>query len=697
MAEFNPNVQQVADPNYMGYTKVVEGPPPNKAGAMRLGVLGDALEGTVKLADTAVKKQIDIDIHKQVDEQRDAYTSGLEKARAEQQGGIIAQAPGNLMDSNASMDAPPALDKTLDGIQTLAAARQAGKINDTYYTQQLNSIAKNVRNQYPGYRDYIDEKVKSATGMDPANAYYKNIMQDINASMAGKKEAADKVLNQLYSNNDIPGMPDIIAGYKAKLISEDTAVRFMNGNLQNKYKFDEWERTRKTKEAGKEEDKGEATTQFNSEFSAVAANRFDVVLTLPGLSNPATISKLVQDQAEGRIVLNDEQNNSLLSAMTSARRVAAIEGQKIAQQRGYAGRIGDAKKINDSIEQNLVVYDQTIDAIKNKEYGTAFFNQRRVQAQQADTEAGLQSDPSIGSYVRTTAAMTKFAGPSWVNTTMAAGLQNGMPEKFKSYMQDKIMKSQTPDDIRKDGVAKSLYQDVSEAQTKKIAVSSKVYDNLLDNITTINNPQAPDKVKLEVAKYAFNPQNDKLLDKWKMDYTDPTTGKQVQGKYSVFTRLTSPDITDNLWRVSKQDPKVWKDYKNWSENSFSRLYGEEINRLNTYQDEGSMKLNVSWDADNRRFSVMGEGGKPLRAVTSVDQNYITDVNNTVNRLNTGLNSLGKVQDKEGNDTSAYLMSTMMTLGLRPGEKVQGLPQKMMDAIAASKKSTAKRFEDTFSK
>src|SRR5260370_37455226 len=89
----------------------------------------------------------------------------------------------SLLDSNAAADVPAAIDGGLKRIGTLTQARQAtsGR-NDTLYVQQLNSLAKNLRAQYPGYRPYIDEQISSMTGMNPANAYVNSLLADLKAS-----------------------------------------------------------------------------------------------------------------------------------------------------------------------------------------------------------------------------------------------------------------------------------------------------------------------------------------------------------------------------------------------------------------------------------------------------------------------------------------------------------------------------------
>lgn len=702
MAPFNPPVPVTQDPNYLGYAKVVDAPPPNTSVAKAITTAGDAFAGAAELGDKWVKADISEDLHKQVDTQRDAYTSALETARTVQKNGLSPSGSpqGSLLgyaESDAST-APPSLDAGLSGIDALTQARTSGKINDTYYTQQLNTIAKNMRTQYPGYRDFIDQKISQYTGMDPANAYYKNIMEDINRDAQKGKTDQDKTLTRLYQNIEIPGILPYINAVKAGIPdAQSKAEEFLNNSLSDKYKFDANERARTTKNQNKEDAATDAKQDFSSEFYKTANRVFNTTVSLTGMNEPITLSKILTDQNTGKIHLTDEQNTQLQQVLVDQRRQLAQYGVQLANKRDYANKIGDPKAVNGIINEQLAIFDQAIEGFKNKDTGVAFGSLRRAEAIQNDEAVKLLSDPTVGGFTRMTQAMTKFAGPNWVNSTMSTGLTNDMAPKYQQYVQEKIMNSQLPDDVRKDGKIKALYDDVADAQTKGIAPKTKVYDNLFENINNIKNPNAPDNVKKEIVQYAFAPKNWGIMDQFKQDYTDQN-GHTVPGKYSVFSRMTSPDITNAVWNL--HDPKSWENYKNWGEQSFKTLYGNEIQNLNALQGDRSLPVTIHWDADNFRFSAVGPDNLPLKNPTGdvVGQNQINAVNSSLNRLNSGLSSLAKIQDKDrSQDPSTYLLKTMMTLGFRPGEKVTGIPQQMMDAIANSQKSTAKRFEDTFSR
>jgi len=76
----------------------------------------------------------------------------------------------------------------------VAQVQNLGKVNDTQYTMQVNSLLKQLRTQYPGFKDYIDTEMKSYSGIDPANAVMKNLLEDINHNATNAKSNMTRLL-----------------------------------------------------------------------------------------------------------------------------------------------------------------------------------------------------------------------------------------------------------------------------------------------------------------------------------------------------------------------------------------------------------------------------------------------------------------------------------------------------------------------
>lgn len=660
---------------------------------MTLATIGEGIDEGAKIADTAEKGYLKDKVDTGVNTLRDAYTDSLIAAR---NGQLIPNSPGPTLAAAAAPEVPGGIQAGIQRLQGLAAAQaqNSGKANDTLYTGALNAMAKQMRNQYPGYRDYIDEQIKSVSGVDPANAFYKNLLQDINTGATNAKSEQDKAISFGRENIGLdPHMPAYIEAVRQNLPGAvQNLENAVNKAASDKNRFDIWHRNHEMQQGDIADDTIKAQDQYRQEAVASAYRIQHGVVSIPGLTNPDTMSHLIAMDQNGQQPLSDEQKGMLFSAMQAAQMQYRQEAINIQNGPGkYARRIQDQKTIDSITNGAGQWFDNQVQNIGADKVGSMYANQRRMTSIQSDAETQVASNPDLGAYAKSTMVWTKFGGPNWVNTAQGQFLAKGGLGKFTNFLEDAQQRSQTPDDLRKDGVVKSLQSDIERMQRESAngtAVPQKVYNNLVDNVNTIADPKSPNNIKAEVVKYAFTPKNWGIMDKFGQDFTDDQ-GIQNKGRNSVFDTMTSPKITDNIWNL--KDNEAWGNYKNWTEQSFKTLFGEEVKTMNDIQSDKIFRAKVTWDSDNRRFGV--EFPRPTTDAYDPEYNYVNKVKATINRLNSGLSNLSRVQDHEGTDTSAYLLNTMITLGYRPDEKVQGLPQKLMDAIKASHRSN--RLEDAY--
>src|SRR6185312_5765483 len=100
-----------------------------------------------------VKKDIEDKVYQVADKERQSYTDLVEKIKA----GVGVK---NVLDANAEdtgQESQPAEVANLpDTLSALQGARDSGKISGTYYQSRLLADAKNLRAQYPDFREEID-------------------------------------------------------------------------------------------------------------------------------------------------------------------------------------------------------------------------------------------------------------------------------------------------------------------------------------------------------------------------------------------------------------------------------------------------------------------------------------------------------------------------------------------------------------
>lgn len=682
MAVFNPDVPNTQPGDWTNISKPVSDIQADKSTGIALAGAGDLISSATKIADTWVKENINEDVRTNVDRLRDEATASYEISRNQQTlAPETPQIPGGLQ---AGLERVNAL-----GQAQAQSGGGTGKANDTLYTAALNSYAKQLRNQYPGYRDYIDSKIQQVSGIDPANAYMRNLLEDINRNSQSQKGEVDKAvaLGRQYLGYD-PNMPAYIEAVRQGIpgavqnlenqINKAASVKVMHDNAKARNDQKKW---------GQEEDRERATEEFRQLGNATAFNTFNTVLELPGLTNPSTIQDLINKSRNGQITLSPEQWVALDQQAQGYYEKARMTLLSIANNgdTAFARRMGnDRTAINAQIEDMLMPYKMQVEAIRSKDFGLLYGVQRRVAAQQDTAQAQVLASP-MGTDMLMTQAVTKFVGPQIASTVLAQTLMNGVPSKYKSFVEEARKRAILPEqDLRQMNQVKSLYEDVVAAQKAKIPGSSRVYDQLVDNVNLIvgeppkgTNANQHQAMKKEVVEYTFNPEkNANLINTFAKGFTDDK-GVFHPGKEAFYDTMTRPDITDSIYKM--KDGESWGKYKNWQETSFAQLFRDDVIQLNKLAEDKSMDVKVVYDSDIKQFAIQYP-----KVTTGVEARYQDSARATVANINRGLKNLAYMKDKENTDTSAYLFEQLTNLGFSPNDNMSGLPAKMMSAIANSK-------------
>lgn len=188
MPTFNPDVQPVEAPDSIRATRPIEQPQANKGlGDLFSGIGnvlkegGELFKDTVKVADYSNKQDIENKGHIGADAQTGERTTLMESLAS----GVGVDVPGlrkGIMGDERAQadpaDIPP--DSPLANLPknagTLKAARADLSQIDLYYKARALQLSKSLRQEYPGYRDYIDKTIEQEfSGSTPANAYVKSL------------------------------------------------------------------------------------------------------------------------------------------------------------------------------------------------------------------------------------------------------------------------------------------------------------------------------------------------------------------------------------------------------------------------------------------------------------------------------------------------------------------------------------------
>jgi muramidase (phage lysozyme) len=185
MAEITQDVKTVTPTSYIGLSKEPDRVRPNTGFGELFKGIGSLAEGAITAIDEKNKEDISNSIYGGVDDiQKEMGVDAAAEAGA-------AKTPlftGNENNTSVNPAVAENIERSSESLARLKTALEQGKITQMYYAQRSEALVRNLRAQYPGYREFIDDKVSKITGMKPANA----IIREINSVIEAKKSSAQQ-------------------------------------------------------------------------------------------------------------------------------------------------------------------------------------------------------------------------------------------------------------------------------------------------------------------------------------------------------------------------------------------------------------------------------------------------------------------------------------------------------------------------
>jgi hypothetical protein len=729
MTAFNQNVAAGKDdmPNYFKYSSPISSVEADKSSGLALATVGQGVEGLAGLAETTAKDIINKDVRNSVEPIREEFTSTLEQARAAQQGNIIpapvqtatgSQANDRTLVMNTSTPAPAAIEAGLGKVQSIQAAMENGKVNDTYYDQRLKAAVTDLRSKYPGFVDYIDQKVSSITGINPANAYVQNLMQDINRAQSNKKTEFDKSLDLARGTVGDGMLPNAKEQFFAlQKNGESYLPAWQNWYADESAKMGAIKRQevlRKSANMNKEDTVAQRTSDWELEVGSAVHSNLSTLTKISGLSDSKSISDFIADAANNPGKYSEDQMKELSTRLIAQQSVLETQLQSRMVQTArdnngkpysYATDITSAKA-QETIKNNLAVYKVMSDALLNKDAGLAFYAANHAQAMLDRGKDSLVSDKDVGPWAVKMSSFNTLMGPNWTSFITQQATRQNIDDKMRAYLDNKQLDARL-------GTAQNMKQNLEEAdrlqEHGKITANmkSRYIGNLVNLVDDIKNPNAPDADKINVLKHIFSPEGQGILSHIKTDYVDPTTGKAVPGKYSVWSRLSSQDVVDQVGKLAKSDPELGQMYKNYMEREAGKeLFQKEFLNLNRYtgHDDLHFKYNDGGQGGTPQIELIDKSGKPVAIPRDVPGQwglggenapaYLRNVDANVQRINSALAGMARVEKGLGGNPNEYMLQFLQRSQVDMGKNWEGLPAKLVEAIAASR-APSRRIEDTF--
>lgn len=690
MAPVNPNIQ-TGQPQQVGYFQPITPYSLNRLGeqgaAPALEGIGKTLEDASKGINNSVESIIDQGLYKAVDTAREGFTGSLEQAANVPLAQRVADYNPDVLGGGTPATAPPpALQATSGTVQNLGTLMNNKPGMGTYFLGRLDMINKDMRTQFPGWRDYVDKRTEAITGFNPANEYYKNLESVIQASLQNNKTEQEKNLTFIrdhsgYANAELAaskvqsgewGTPDVI-----KWASKYTAV--ISDAQQAAARRDQQKNDLETLQTT-------ASQDFTKTTYGLINHSAITLKSGMGDANIAQVEGILKQMADGTIGPNDADGKQLQQALHTWRNKlysdVYSEGQKV-----YEGsdksimQILGPTKYKENVDASFSAIDQMLNQVDSKEYGPAYSSFNTIAALTDDRAlAMLTSDrPSVQKVMLNGAAITKLHGPQALGILQKDYIPALAPElkaftdnqKVEMALGKKTM-TQAIEELKRNNVGKPSDSNPSVPPRKS---DNDAYNTVTNVVNAIADPDAPDGMKGVLAGSIFGPGNEKLLDQFQRDYIDDN-GKIIRGQHAVFNKLTQPDVRDKIYDLKKTDPGIWDNYKVWVSRNNDKLFRGDVKELGALAQDPNIK--ISWNGQNHNWDIAFTpeffNANPIKSLTF--QNSLPFDNDPLAKLyqhqvamvNSTIAPLAGIAEKEGTDVDSYVLKQMKDLGLDPTNK-----------------------------
>lgn len=642
MAVFDPippaeNPPEFTSSRYSRIVPSVSQSEPYNPGIHSKDYIGEVAGAVPKALDLSLKRGLRDTIYDKVDQQRDQFTDALGKINSQIDTGTIAapvQGTPSLLDSQPEANIPAGLANGLDRIKRLQLAQTQGsaRINDTMYAANTLSIAKQLRAQYPGQRDFIDQQVSQASGIPVANAYYRSLIQDINGKLTQLGRRKDDVGRLMMNNLEVPGMDKL-------LVMRAQGDNNYPGDAFALHQISSWKQlqgTIKIDAAKRAEAKYDQTDIKQHDTQSVTKGLNDLVfhfvdnnLQLSGMPDLRSIINYMNDYQAGRVqgqANSDAYFQQREQQLQVYRNYIYQHAQKFASS--YAPTVGeeDVQKI---ITNAMVPIDTYIKLANDKNAGPAYYHLHQLAAMKGDDQYNWLVSKDKGQTSRQLLVARGILGEQGYANVIQSMLIHGQDKPFADLFSQEALSSVAPmTDERGNPIPRYMtdaIQHAKDVSTPSHPITQDYYGSVFNWVTNLANPSVPEVAKDRMIDWAFNPKNIGILDKLKMEYRDPNTGQEVPGKYRAFNIMTSPKITAAIAQSAKSQPKLWEEYQNWTESSFNSLFRNDLATLNNAMKDGK-GFHISFDDTTNQFAIVdGEGrnvaGNPKYKYLEMGPNY----------------------------------------------------------------------------
>lgn len=713
MAIVNPQVPEVADKNYFGYSKPIETPNFHSEAALGFAGAGHIIEKAAKGYDTYLEEGAKTDTRNALEPLRDEYTAQLTQAndsikyagagqpQPEQVGtqSTARTTPDSLNILPPQTNQPEDIKNLSSNLDVLKNARASGKLTETDYYARATTMLKDIRAKYPAaYRDNIDAEASKVMGVNPANALVRSLIGDINSYNTSEQHEINATLDILRKS----GYPRSEVAYQNVLSRKWSVVdakNYLAPFQQREYQRGQWREGASDTQLGHAVQVLTAKANANETANSVIADVLHGTTYLAGNKTWAQLNDTAIQMLSGKIKFTSDDAIKQAQLMDA---YIAMAGKKIDDEFNKVGSGGysysgilqqeEVKKIKEASLARLKDARDLFFAGKG-DLATAAMVETKARVDDAKYSAVTNKD--TGPAATMVAAIRELAGDTIATDVSLNNYRTKLNATWNSLLADHQQRMASSDPRIQTTFKSAVDQAVGLlGPGEDKFVFPKVWRRLQDYVdgddfSIANKGRIKTEVREQMVKNVFGPGNAGFINALAPDTVVQTAdGKYVTktGAHTAFQGFTSPKVLDSIAELSSQH-KAWyidwvvttaerdllnKDVGKLREVPLSQLkeiYGLELNynnkthELELQDQNGSNLLRQDGRASltgGKSFTLEQTRGGIQRAIKSgLSQSQYLNIQDSLNRVNKVVSSLHNVGETLRNDGERFSLETLL--------------------------------------
>lgn len=597
---------------------------------------GDLISVGTKAVNSMFESAITQELEPQVDQARSEM--GVDAATT------IQGAPGTTT--------PQEITRAFNELEGMNKAVAQGTMKDSHYWGRLNAVAKQLRSKYAGHRDFIDQKMASMVGTNPANALIRSLQSEALEAQRKANSQADK--EQAYflaATKSGNASPALVEGYQNGRIPFNEFVLAVTRNAYSQDQIKAQQQALNLRKAqGEQVDKDTEELWERSTATKTNAEFNDRMTALGGAF--ANVRDRMVSMSQGRIQ-TPEEKQALSNAFIQLQLEVENSLNKHANQawdgddaRSFAQRLPQ-ERIRKTIDMHKARIKAMQDAAEKGDLSLLGQTKLVLEAAQTNNKLEALKDKTLAN-INT---MRDLVGETTISLAMA---QN---PKLLSTSKQSITTFIVSNSV---ATGEPLSATIKEAQTAGLDSVTEREANLM-----IGKVLADPKTTLQGARNIVS----SFFGEGNKDYlrTQPASERA-----RTLADMTTPAAEARMWQLKEQaDPNLWVQYKTWVNHNVVSHSTPTLNGLAAYMATENRKTNITFDGT--RFVVVGtDAGNDAfrsgatRPSVAGELSYSGEVvraQNIVRDLNSFYRPLHGIATREGRDPQQEAFNFVNMVGL----------------------------------